>query len=128
MTHLSSLCVWTGSVLNPGVSNLSDAITVIDIDTIKMYQIPDPVPGNWTISIELKSNNKYSLEVTARVGIGFSYLWVDLIGGIHPGYRTLDGKPISGVLVYLVLKINLLMYCENNKPGTSQSSHQCHCL
>ena len=89
------LNVCTGAVVPPSPSSGAANEILTDLDSFKLYRIAAPAPGMWSLAVN--SNARYSVTVTASSIVDFVYSWVELVYGAYPGYRKLDGKPLSGI-------------------------------
>ena len=67
---------------------------IIDLYNLQVFRVVSPVPGLWTLSVT--SFNVYTISVTASSYVDFTYRFVEAVGGAHPGYRPVDGKPLAG--------------------------------
>ena len=73
---------------------------VINAPSIKLYEIADPDTGLWTI--EVNSNGKHSIGITANSLVDFTPSIVEERDTEHPGYLTIVGKPAPGTCKYIV--------------------------
>ncbi|MBN3304681.1 VWA7 protein, partial [Amia calva] len=51
-------------------------------------------PGQWEFNIS--STQSYTIKVTGQSVISFLYDFVTPFGGAHPGYTTIEGRPLAG--------------------------------
>ena len=67
---------------------------VTDLYNLKVFHVARPAPGLWTLSVT--SYDTYTVSVTANSYVDFTFQFVEAVGGAHPGYRPVDGKPLAG--------------------------------
>ena len=78
----------------PGAVNSSATVErVIDTSSVQLYSIATPIMGIWKVNI---SSGSYSLRVTAKSLVDFTYKFVENVDSGHGGYRVIDGRPLAG--------------------------------
>lgn len=86
----------SGSEIAPGTDDESVLKAITNLDNLKVYGVKSPSGGTWTLSVT--SSVAYSISVTANSPVDFTYHFVEAVGGTHPGYRPIDGRPLGGKL------------------------------
>ena len=55
----------------------------------------------------MTSYDIYTVSVTANSYVDFTFRFVNAVGGAHPGYRPIDGKPLAGESFYAEFTFNI---------------------
>ena len=74
--------------------------SLININTLKVYIVEDPSDGIWTMSVT--ASGAYSVQVTAKSIVDFTYSFVEEHLGAHSGYLEIDGKPLAGERLIII--------------------------
>jgi hypothetical protein len=91
---------------SPAGEAYSDYTVTLDLSSVKQYNMTSLEPGLWRANVSTTYVGRtFSVEVTARSLVSFTYELAKLSEGSHPGYIAITGNPIAGTSYYVVVDV-----------------------